>query len=369
MKIVYIIPELSYPGGIGRVTSNKANYWKSKGHDVSIITDIQGTVPDYYALDQGIQHFDLGFKTTIFSRIKKLYLWRKYIKNKLEELRPDIVVYTFFKKPVACSFKYKSVVECHFNHEVNRLQEAAFHYSVLKKIANRILEFKRNKCLRFFDFFCVLSNEDRMLWESSGNYPNIHVIPNMQSFTCDTPSSLKYQRVIAVGRYDAQKSFDRLIHIWARVVPYCHGACLDIFGQGPDREIYQSMIEELRLSSSVRLMPPVKDIRKEYLNSSLLCFTSTYEGFSMVLIEAMTCGLPVISYDVPCGPKDIITDGINGFLVKDRDEETYANRIVQILNDDNLRKQMGMMAYKKANEEYSMEKVMKKWEKLLNSFD
>lgn len=366
MKIVYIIPELSYPGGIGRVTTNKVNYWKQKGHDVAIITDIQGHTPTYYELEQGIDLFDLGFSVSPVSRLKKIFLWNKKVRMELERIKPDIVVYTIFKMPVECSFKYKSIVECHFNHDVNKLREIAFNHHIGGKILNRLIAWNRNRCIKSFDHFCVLSNEDKLLWETSDKYPNIHVIPNMQSFTCDTPSKLNSRRVIAVGRFDAQKSFDRLIRIWAKVVPHCCDVHLDIFGQGRDKAMYQSLIDELGLAYSVHLRHPVKDIRREYVNSDLLCFTSTYEGFSMVLIEAMTCGLPVISYDTPCGPKDIINNGMNGFLIKDGDEDAYANRIIEVLNNDNLRKRMGTMAYNSANKDYSTEKIMKKWEILFN---
>lgn len=357
---------MSFPGGIGRVTANKANYWKRKGHNVSIITDIQGHNPDFYELVKGINRFDLGFhKKGISQRIYKHILWNYRLKRILEKIVPDIVVYTIFTRPVKCSFNYKSVLECHFNHDVNKILAKIYNYPKWKVIVSKFLTMRNEWLATKYDAFCVLTEEDCKLWQSRHIYNNISVVPNMQSFVSERPALLEEKKVIAIGRFDAQKSFDRLIKIWKIVDDECGDWQLNIYGQGIDYGKYKKLIEMLGLSKSVILHKPTKKVQEALMASSLLCFTSTYEGFSMVLIEAMSCGLPVISYNTPCGPKDIIVNGHNGFLIEDGDENCYAQKIIEIVNKTSIRKRMGQCAYEDSLQ-YSLDNVMARWEKIFN---
>ena len=135
--------------------------------------------------------------------------------------------------------------------------------------------------------------------------------------------------MIAVGRLDYQKGFDRLIFVWEKVRKQMPDWRLDIFGQGEWREILQSMIDERGLQDVVRLNNPTKNIGDEYVDSSIIVMTSNYEGFGMVLVEAMSCGVPAVSFDCKCGPAEIISQHDGGLVVKNGDIEGLAEAFVK----------------------------------------
>ena len=229
-------------------------------------------------------------------------------------------------------------------------------------LADKIRAKMDERLVRKFDSFVVLTEEDAEMW---GDVPNIKVIPNAAKFIAEGYSNCNENRVIAVGRLDYQKGFDRLIEAWALVqqTDKYSDWHLDIFGQGEWRDMLQQMIDERSLQDRVTLNKPTKDIAKEYASSSMLVMSSHYEGFPMVMIEAMACGLPVVTFDYKCGPRDIIDHEINGLLVKDGDIEGLAQALMRLMNDDELRQKMGENA-RLVVDRYSEEKVMSKWQEL-----
>jgi len=215
---------------------------------------------------------------------------------------------------------------------------------------------------KLYDRFVVLTQEDKGYW---GDLPNIRVIPNAQSFIPKATALLQAKRVIAVGRYDYQKGFDDLIHVWKKVHGSETGWQLAIYGGGPMKEELENLRDQLGLQNDVLLCDAVKDIEKIYMEGSLLVMTSRYEGLPMVLIEGQSCGLPVVSYACKCGPRDIINDGENGFLIEEGDRDTFAAKIIQLIGDEKLRSKMGLKA-KENSQNYQEEKVMAEWVNMFN---
>lgn len=351
---------MSYPGGIGRVTAQKANYLANKGHEVSIITEIQGNDPFFYKMNNKIQHFDIGLERGK-NKIIKLFIRKKRIKALLDRLSPNIVIYTYPIIPIKTKTPYKGILECHFNHDTYILKAKAFGTSIIKaKLQTKYQEYVASK----FRVLVVLTEQDKDLWKNSG-ISNTEVIPNMNSFETNETSTLDLKNIIAVGRLDAQKSFDRLIKILAKVIPNHKDWKLNIYGQGPDKEKYLNLINQLNLTENIIIHEPTKDIKAKYLESSILCFTSTFEGWGLVLTEAMTCGLPVVSYDTLCGPKDIIQNSFNGFLIPNGNEQEYIKSLIFLMDNKEQRKLIGKNA-KESVDKYNVDSVMTKWENLFN---
>ena len=367
MKILYLIHSTYNPGGMERVLLNKVRYFvEEKGWDVTVVTTDQHDRPSFYPFPEGVRMIDLGinysddngkpFAKKLLGYLKRRKLHAKKFEALLKQLKPDVVDCFY---PGECSFVpsikdgSKKVMELHqsklFHHQYNR--------SGLMGLADKVRARMDERLVRRFDRFVVLTQEDREMW---GEMPGIRVIPNAANFIAEKYSDCSEQRVIAVGRLDYQKGFDRLVLVWEKVYRQMPDWRLDIFGQGEWREMLQSMIDERGLQDVVRLNNPTKNIGDEYVDSSIIVMTSNYEGFGMVLVEAMSCGVPAVSFDCKCGPAEIISQHDGGLVVKNGDIEGLAEAIVKLMKDEELRKKMGESA-KRVVETYSEERVMKKW--------
>lgn len=367
MKLVYLIHSTYNPGGMERVLLNKVTWLVGKmGWDVTVVTTDQHGCQPFYPFPEGVKMIDLGvnysedngkpFLKKLLGFLKRRRLHEKKLKVLLGQLRPDVVDCFY---PGECSFVpsikdgSKKVMELH--------QSKLFHYqynrSGLMGLADKVRARMDERLVRRFDRFVVLTHEDRDMW---GDMPGIRVIPNAANFIAEKYSDCSAKRVIAVGRLDYQKSFDRLIVVWEKVHKKMPDWRLDVFGQGEWKDMLQGMIDERGLQDCVRLNGPTKDIGKEYAESSMLVMSSHYEGFPMVMIEAMACGLPAVCFDFKCGPRDIIVEGENGLIVPDGDIEGLAEVIVRLMKEETLRKRMGENA-KRVVKTYSEERVMGQW--------
>lgn len=375
MKILYCTHSTYNPGGMERVLLNKVTYLSQlPGWEVSIVTTDQHHRPPFYPFPEKVRMTDLdinysddndkGAWKKIFGYLRKRKEHKRKLTALLEKERPDIVVSLY---PSESSFipdikdGSKKVLELHFC-KFFRLQ---YGRKGLLGWIDRLRTLQDERIVRRFDKFVVLTHEDKGYW---GNLPNIEVIPNAAMHVSESYSDVTNKRVIAVGRLDYQKGFDRLIEAWEWIQRTGEWADwrLDIFGQGEWKEMLQRMIEEKGLQHSVQIHRPTKQIGEEYVRSSLLVMSSHYEGFPMVMIESMACGLPVVSFDYKCGPKDIIQHGINGLLVPEGDIKALANAMMEVMTDETYRRMLSRNA-RKVVDTYSEEAVMAQWIRLFTS--
>lgn len=375
MKIIYCTHSTYNPGGMERVLLNKVTYLSQlPGWEVAVVTTDQNQRPPFYPFPEKVRMTDLGIN---YSEDNEKGAWKKitgYLRKRKEHKRkltalllkekPDIVVSLY---PSESSFipdikdGSKKVLELHYC-KFFRLQ---YGRKGLLGWIDKLRTRQDEQIVRRFDKFVVLTNEDRGYW---GNLPNIEVIPNAAMHVSDAYSDVMNKRVIAVGRLDYQKGFDRLIQAW-ELVQYTGKFTdwkLDIFGQGEWREMLQQMIDKAELQNTVCLNRPTKQIGEEYVKSDMLVMSSNYEGFPMVMIEAMACGLPVVSFDYKCGPKDIIQTGINGLLVPNGDIQALADAMMKVMEDEAYRKMLSLNA-RKVVDTYSEQAVMSQWIRLFTS--
>lgn len=372
MKIIYCIASTRNSGGMERVLSNKANYLAKAGYEVIIITTDQRGEEPFFPLDERICCYDLGVNyegNNGKSFINKLvyYPFKKWkhlrrLRVLLVSLKADIVISMFCNEASLMSRindGSKKILEVHFS-KFKRLQYA-------RKGMWRLADWYRSKCdekmIRGFDRFVVLTKEDRKYW---GLLPNIEVIPNMLSFIVEEPASLDGKNVIAIGRYTHQKGFDFLIEAWSTIYQKRPEWKLDIVGSGELERQLQSRIERNGLSKCVTLKSPTRRIEEAYKKASILVLTSRYEGLPMVLLEAESYGIPVVAFACKCGPKDIIKDGQDGFLVPEGNLEVLSERLLALMDDELMRKRMGKAA-KLNSKRFSKKVVMGKWERLFEN--
>lgn len=375
MKIIYCTHSTYNPGGMERVLLNKVIYLSALPEwEVSVVTTDQHQRPSFYPFPEKVRMTDLEINYSddndkgIWKKITSYLCKRKEHKRKLTALllkeKPDIVVSLY---PSESSFipdikdGSKKVLELHFN-KFFRIQ---YGRKGIIGLIDRWRTRQDERIVRRFDKFVVLTNEDKGYW---GGLPNIEVIPNAAIHVSKNYSEVKNKRVIAVGRLDYQKGFDRLIQAWKLVQHTGRFSDwkLDIFGQGEWREMLQQMIDKQGLQNTVKINPPTNAILNEYVHSSLLVMSSNYEGFGMVLVEAMSCGVPVISFDCKCGPKDIIQPGINGLLVPNGDIQALADAMMKVMEDEAYRKMLSLNA-RKVVDTYSEQAVMSQWILLFTS--
>lgn len=375
MKLIYCTHSTYNPGGMERVLLNKVTYLSQlPGWEISVVTTDQHHRPPFYPFPEKVRMTDLEIN---YSEDNEKGAWKKitgYLRKRKEHKRkltalllkekPDIVVSLY---PSESSFipdikdGSKKVLELHFN-KFFRIQ---YGRKGIIGLIDRWRTRQDERIVRRFDKFVVLTNEDKGYW---GDLPNIEVIPNAAIHVSKNYSEVKNKRVIAVGRLDYQKGFDRLIQAWKLVQHTGRFSDwkLDIFGQGEWREMLQQMIDKQGLQNTAKINPPTNAILNEYVHSSLLVMSSNYEGFGMVLVEAMSCGVPVISFDCKCGPKDIIQPGINGLLVPNGDIQALAYAMMVMMADEAYRKMLSQNA-RKVVDTYSEEAVMSQWIRLFTS--
>ena len=352
-----------------RVLLNKVRYLVEQLHwDITVVTTDQHGRPPFYPFPESVKMIDLNinysddngkpFLKKFCGYIQKRHLHKKRLRALLHQINPDIVDCFY---PGECSFVpglkdgSKKVMELHqsklFHHQYNR--------TGLMGVADKVRARMDESLVRRFDRFVVLTEEDAQMW---GNIPNIEVIPNAAMMTSSRYADGRAKRVIAVGRLDYQKGFDRLIEAWHLVQQTGRHDDwrLDIYGQGEWQEMLEQRIKDYGIAATCAIHAPTKNIGEEYTRSSMLVMSSNYEGFPMVMIEAMACGLPVVSFDFKCGPRDIIDHGKNGLIVPNGDIQGLADAMAQLMSDEALRQEMGMNA-RQVVDTYSEEAVMKKW--------
>lgn len=340
--------------------TTKANYLADVlGYEVHIITARQKGRPEFFRLSGRIVHHDLDANDRMF-----LFKYRKRLDALLCKIRPDITVtvcdnglYALTK----CTDGSVKIGEYHFSHEKFLMKYGTNAFGKLyASFRTRRLE----KAVRKLDRFVVLTKADKKDWQKVT--PEVEQIYNPLPFVSDEVSSLDEKRCIAAGRLENQKNFKDLVTAWKIVDARHPDWMLSIYGDGSQKESLQAQIESMGLKGKVTLEGRTNNVRKELLGSSCLVMSSRYEGFPMILLEALTAGLPIVSYDCPKGPSEIVTICANGYLAKVGDTATLAQGICSVIADEELRKRFGDES-KRRSENFTLEKTMEKWDNLFKS--
>lgn len=374
MKIVYCLTDASQSGGMERAVSLKANYLADvMRFDVTVITtDKQfdslffNFSPNIKFVYLGIDYFDLDALSPlkrVVIQLKKMKEHKRKLKKMLVDLNVDICISTYTHELSLLSqidISCKKIAEIHFCKQNKWIENKNNNKSILSKLFSIATDWRKQFYLKRYDAFVVLTVEDKKNWRIS--YP-INVIPNPLSISSDQSSSNTAKEVISVGRLTTQKGYPYLLQAWSIVVKKHNDWMLSIYGRGEYLDKLEKQIETLNIESSVKICSPVKNIEEKYLESSIYVMSSLYEGFGLVLAEAMSCGLPCVSFDCPCGPSEIISDGIDGFLIETKDVEKLADKIIYLIENEEVRMMMGANA-KVNSQRFSINNIMPQWVKL-----
>lgn len=377
MKIVYCIIDSSQAGGMERSICCKANYLADvMGYDVTIITTDRGARENFFDFSPKIHFIDLGinyreldglaFYQRLKFQIQKRKKHRASLEQTLKVLQADIVISTCTHEvSILSNIKdgSRKIAESHLSKDHKKVEVSLSRQSRLLGIFTLAADFRRKRFLKYYDALVVLSESEKKHWKGVNNY--IISIPNSLPFFPDHTSDYTQKRVISVGRLSKEKGFEYLIEAWGLVAQKHPDWELMIFGNGAELDSLQRQISGLGLDATVRIHSSVKNISQEYLHSSLYVMPSISEAFGLVLPEAMSCGLPCIAFDCSEGLSEIVTNGENGFLVETKNTDELAQKIILLIDDEQLRIKMGQNA-RISIQRFLPENVMPQWVKLFS---
>lgn len=359
-NILYITNQICGPGGLERVLSVKASYLAEKlAYNVHILTLNQGKQPLFYNFSAKIKYHDITVGGNPISYIKQ---YKNGIKDIVAKVKPEIILVCDdglkgFFTPLLVGKPCPMIYERHVSKliELKHRKETGFLGNVITKLKFGLMNFAGS----YYDKFVVLTDGNKKEW----NFKNLTVISNPLPFYPNRVATLNSKKVLAVGKLSEQKGFDLLLKSWKIVSEIYPDWSLHIFGKGNDYKMLTAYAEANGISESIAIHPPSKEIIKEYQDASLYVLSSRFEGFGMVLIEAMACGVPCVSFDCPFGPSDIITDTEDGYMVANGDIEGLSDRIKELIGNDELRREMGVKARENVTR-YLPEQIVSKWDKM-----
>ena len=363
-------------------TSNPSTCSASTESSASPVTSAAGNAASPASCSASTEGSTSSPSTMASERLKGSV--RKRLSRVVEMLDPDVCVSLCGPEvrilPAVAGGR-PCVAEYHFSHDKFYRKYGGIFMYPYAWLRTHMLE----RAVSEYDCMVTLTEHDLPIWKR--HCRRVERIFNPVTTPPGQVSRLAEKRMIAVGRLEDQKNFKDLVSAWSIVAERCPDWRLEIFGEGKLEHALRSQIARLGLTGSVILRGVVKDIASEYSNSSALLMTSLHEGFPLALVEASSFGLPLISYDCPTGPSEIIVDAgdggdagnvpaatldqaagntPNGYLVPVGDVRTLADRICRIASDDNLRLRLGA-ASKASSRRFTPETIISAWEHLFSS--
>ena len=375
MKIVYIYSSFTIAGGADRVVIEKANYLAEHGYDVTIVTDSQQDRPPFFPISPKVKFHDLAIDfeqeykynplIRIFIYLNLMKKYERVLKKYLFKERPDIVITTLGRNmDFLVDIKDGSIKigESHIAKPYIRNFHLLESKGPIHRLIAKIWTLKITKNCEKLDALVLLTKNDAKNWKGT---TKTYIIPNPLPFSTISASTCENKQAIFVARMNEQKGYEYLIQAWELVHAKHPDWILNIYGDGEEKVIIQNAIKQKELNSSIILKGTTNNIKEKYLESSICILSSRFEGFGMILLEAMACGVPCVSFDCPYGPSDIIKNGEDGFLVEHLNTNALAKRICDLIENDALRKEMGNAARKNI-QRYDKENIMQEWIRLFN---
>lgn len=367
MRIVYCINSIG-SGGVEQITIFKANALANiPGNQVWLIyTDLPLSGGYHHPsekvtlIDLEIRyrenHFKFPWNIIKYYRLEGRH--KKALSTALSSIQPDVVISTGQKESrllPSIKGRWVRLREVHLSKGW-RVMRAKTHRD---RIIAKLLDYREfSGLLRRYDRIIIPTEyEKKTAWN---NEKRVVVIPNPCRFNRNTVSALNQNKLLAVGRFDEGKNYSSLIRSFRLISDRFPDWTLTIVGEGDDFSSIKSLTLSLNLSDKVFFPGYISDLEKYLSDASIFVHTSLFETFGMVIVEAMSYGLPIVAYDCPYGPRSIIKDEMEGYLVPMGNEVLLADRICSIIEKRALRQRMGNLAWEKTKC-YDIDTITNRW--------
>ncbi len=354
MKPIYFFTtDITVKAGIERITINLANYFVRQGKSVTIVSNFKTGNEPAYEFDSRINFVFLSDRSfgglpgsieRLLLFVKNIFRIKKYFKN----VKDSIIVLQAFPN----SFMFWLTFKRSNKNKVFTVEHVGYYYY------RRIIRCLRLFVYRTFNNVVVLTKKDEVCYKR--HKINVNIIPNGISLPENNGNKTRKNVICSIGRLDPPKKFDVLISVFSRIHKKYPEWNLEIYGKGLLHDELQAQIDTLGLTDVCKLLGITNDVNSVLQKNSIFVVSSIYEGFSIVLIEAMSNGIACVAFDCPTGPGEIITDKFDGLLVENQNQEALYEAIEKLINNQELRDGLGKNAIESVKK-YSIENIGKQW--------
>lgn len=356
MRICFYSGGIDRSGGTERVTTVIANALAERGHRVYILSASRGLnsfFPTHPAVELHSLHME--HHSANLSDWRIWWRLRRFIQQQSIERLIDVdTVLSWSSIPAAWGTSARVIAWEHFHLFIN---VGDVFQRVRRSLGRRL-------AVRWAHRVVTLTERDRQQYlEHLPGRAEVVAIPNPITIHHSTSSDLGSRNVLAAGRLVPQKGFDLLLHAWARVWPKSPQWRLRIVGSGADGPKLNQLASTLGVKDGVDFVPNTSDMVSEYQRAALFVCSSRFEGFGLVLVEAKSFGLPIVSFDCACGPSDIVRDDVDGQLVPAEDTHAMAVALDRLINDEQQRRAMGQRAVQ--DRRFELAGIVQAWERVL----
>lgn len=371
MRIIYVNDSIAIWGGLERIVVEKANLLSLMNYDVYLVTLNQGEHPIPYQLNPSVKYSDLNIqfhKQYQYHGLKRLLMmlklnreYKKRIDSIIRKINPDIII-CVRPELLSAIAEVKGNIPLVFESHASRYAQRFLGSDYYSRLKNSFY----NRNAKFAQVVVALTEGDAHDWRSIN--PNVCVIPNVVNLNkTGCYSSCQSKSILFVGRFSRQKDVSILLKIWSIVYQRHSDWQLQLYGAyGEEQDALLPLINQN--NENIIYHAPTKNIYETYCESSILLLTSRFEPFGLVIPEAMSCGLPVVAFDCPYGPASIISNGKDGFLVKNRDVVEFADKVCMLIENAEMRRSMGLLGIQ-SSKRFDSSIIMPLWDHLFKQYD
>ena len=384
MRILYCIPHLYNSGGMERVLTQKVNWLAAHtSHEITILTTEPvpaGTPKCYFPLSEKVQVVELNIDfnadytkpllSKYYAHMRRMRMYKRALTEYIVQHGIDLCISLGGKEIAFLRYlPCRTIAEMHFAMNQRRQLIEANHKSLFWSLVGEVRTKQLVQAVKPLERLVVLTDADKAAWEKAG-CTNVTVIPNpcmLDNCQLSTIHSQFPKTVLAVGRLHEQKGFDLLLQAWQPIEKHYPEWQLRIVGEGPKRAELETQVRELDLRHAI-IAGQTENVADEYSSASLFVLSSRYEGFSLVLAEAMWCGVPCVAFDCPQGPAELLADG-RGWLVENGNVEKLTQQIIYAISHPEEAAARAQKAQAFAQATYSEAAIMPRWIRIIEQHE